>query len=98
MIADVDWPKIKDKARVCHHIKTLPPAFARTQRLLPPPICLYLMKKSTNYGSADLTLSQESPFPTKPSVDGLNSRKISTKNAGLCPHPSLAHCVDPITH
>jgi len=97
MIADVDWPKIKDKARVCHHIKTLPPAFARTQRLLPPPICLYLMKKSTNYGSADLNSSQENHFQRKPSVDGFNNRTISTTNAGLCSLPSFTHSVDPIT-
>src|SRR5271170_2986313 len=97
MIADVIGPKIKDKARVCHHIKSLATRIPPAQRRLPPPICLYLMKKSTNYGSADLNSSQENHFQRKPSVDGFNNRTISTTNAGLSSLPSFTHSVDPIT-
>lgn len=49
------------------------------------PQCLSHKKKSTDSGSADLTLSQESRFRAKPCTDGLNSRTNSTTSARRSP-------------
>ena len=52
------------------------------------------MKKSTDSGSADSTLSQESHSPAKPCSAGLNNRTNSTTNAGyLLPSPQPSFCL-----